>query len=294
MTPDLDKAAAFLTSHARVLDRRRFDLLFMDAGAADALAALDAYRNVDGGYGWGLEPDLRTPNSQPVAALHAFEVFEEAGVEAQQARQLCDWLGSVTLSDGGLPFALPAADPAGSAPFWVDADPGHSSLHMTCMLAGIAHRVGGHDPGVRNHPWLQTATEYSIGHIGELDRVGSAHEFSYVLQFLDAVYDELPNVPAELARLGKLLPADGTIPVGGGLADEALRPLDISPEPNGPLRNLFDVDLIAGELDRMADGQQDDGGWTVDFQSQSAAGALEWRGYATVHALTVLRAHDRL
>ena len=35
------------------------------------LAALDGYRNPDGGYGWGLEPDLRTPESQPGAALHA-------------------------------------------------------------------------------------------------------------------------------------------------------------------------------------------------------------------------------
>jgi hypothetical protein len=294
MTPDLDKAAAFLTSHARVLDRRRFDLLFMDGGAADALAALDAYRNVDGGYGWGLEPDLRTPDSQPVATLHAFEVFEEAGVEAQQARQLCDWLGSVSLADGGLPFALPARDLAGSAPFWDHADPHLSSLHMTCMLAGIAHRVGQHDPGVRDHPWLRTATDHSVRHIRDLDRVTGAHVFSYALQFLDAVHDEIPDAPAELARLGTLIPASGTIPVAGGLADEALRPLDISPRPNRPLHDLFDSDLVAAELDRLAAGQQDDGGWTVDFQSHSAAGALEWRGYATVYALSVLRAHDRL
>ena len=41
------------------------------------LAALDGHRNPDGGYGWGLEADLRSPESQPGAALHAFEVFEE-------------------------------------------------------------------------------------------------------------------------------------------------------------------------------------------------------------------------
>jgi hypothetical protein len=294
MTPDLDKAAAFLSTHARVLERRRFDLAFGHGIAKEAVAALDAYRNADGGYGWGLEPDLRTPDSQPVAALHAFEVFEEARLEAPQARQLCDWLGSVSLDDGGLPFALPVADSAGSAPFWVHADPHQSSLHMTCMLAGIAHRVGRHDPGVRDHPWLRTATEYSVRHIRKLDRVTGAHEFSYALQFLDALYDEVPDAATELGRLGALIPASGLIPVQGGLPDEALRLLDISPKPNRPLRELFDADLVAGELDRLAAGQQDDGGWTVDFRSHSAAGALEWRGYATVQALTVLRAHDRL
>jgi hypothetical protein len=32
-----------------------------------------------------------------------------------------------------------------------------------------------------------------------------------------------------------------------------------------------------------------DGGWSVDFQSYSPAAALEWRGYATVRALSILR-----
>jgi hypothetical protein len=294
MTADIDRAAAFLAGNARVLERRRFDMLFADGSASDALAALDAYRNADGGYGWGLEPDLRTPNSQPVAALHAFEIFEEVGTETEQARRLCDWLGSVTLADGGLPFALPATIPDGSAPFWVEVDPKASTLHMTCMLAGIAYRVGQHDRGVGDHPWLQIATEYSIREIRALDGSRGAHEFSFALQFLDAVHDAYPDAAAELRRLGKLVPASGTIPVSGGQPDEALRLLDLSPRPNRPLRELFDADVVAEALDRLAAGQQDDGGWTVDFLSTSAAGALEWRGYATVDALAVLQAHGRL
>jgi hypothetical protein len=41
-------------------------------------------------------------------------------------------------------------------------------------------------------------------------------------------------------------------------------------------------------------GQQDDGGWVVDFTACSPAAALDWRGYATVGALTVLRANGRV
>jgi hypothetical protein len=70
------------------------------------LAALDGYRNPDGGCGRGLEADLRSPESQPAAAGHAFEVFEDIAPEtAPQANALCDWLESVTQPDGGLPFA---------------------------------------------------------------------------------------------------------------------------------------------------------------------------------------------
>src|SRR5215218_3856722 len=87
---DLSAAAAFMAGHARVLDRRRFQLLMGDAYPSAVLAALDAYRNPDGGYGWALEADLRSTESQPGAALHAFEVLEElAPATAPQALALC-------------------------------------------------------------------------------------------------------------------------------------------------------------------------------------------------------------
>ena len=73
MTYDTERALDFLAGHGRQLDRRRAEMLLDGRGdVAGALAAaLDAYRNPDGGYGWGLEPDLRSPESQPGAALHA-------------------------------------------------------------------------------------------------------------------------------------------------------------------------------------------------------------------------------
>jgi hypothetical protein len=61
-----------------MLDRRRFGLLAGEKDASALLAAVEAYRNPDGGYGWGLEPDLRAPESQPGGALHAFEAIDEA------------------------------------------------------------------------------------------------------------------------------------------------------------------------------------------------------------------------
>jgi hypothetical protein len=75
--PDLDRILDFITSNARLLDRRRAELAVGDGDPEAALTVLAGYRNADGGFGWALEPDLRAPASQPVAALHAFEVLEE-------------------------------------------------------------------------------------------------------------------------------------------------------------------------------------------------------------------------
>jgi hypothetical protein len=294
MNVNLTNASAFMATHARLLDRRRLDLALGNGRPGEALSALAAYRNADGGYGSALEPDLRSASSQPVGALHAFEVFEEIGpATSPHATELCDWLASITLADGGLPFALPIADAAGCAPFWTQADPSTSSLHLTAAVAGIAQRVARHDQGVREHPWLARATGYCLRQIAALDKPGHALELLYALQFLDAVQEARPDTADELRRLGGFLPASGTMGVEGGLADEAVRPLDFSPRPGRPLRELFAAEVVAVELDRLAGAQQDDGGWTVDFASYSPAGALEWRGYATVRAVTILQAHQR-
>src|SRR5215510_9689645 len=105
---DVDVAAArrFLAAHARTLDRRRAEVLLDGEAGEGALGALEAYRNPDGGYGWGLEPDLRAPESQPGGALHAFEVFGEVTApDGGRARELCDWLATITRPDGGMAFA---------------------------------------------------------------------------------------------------------------------------------------------------------------------------------------------
>src|SRR5918999_2067267 len=116
---DLDHIHDFIASPARLLDRRRMELA-VGAGDADAaLAVLAGYRNPDGGFGWALEPDLRAPASQPVAALHAFEVFEEvAPLTSPLAADLLDWLDAIALPEGALPFALPGGGGAGPAPVW--------------------------------------------------------------------------------------------------------------------------------------------------------------------------------
>jgi hypothetical protein len=293
VTLDLAAAAGFLAGSGRLLDRRRFDLLFGDGdgdgGAASVLAAVDGYRNPDGGYGWGLEPDLRSRTSQPGGALHALEVFADvAPVISPRAVELCDWLAAVTLADGGLPFALPVPDLAACAPFWAGADASTSSLQITAVVAAAAHRVAAGDPGVAAHPWLARATAFCLTAI---DEPGPAHamELAFAVQFLDAASPSTPEAVTMLDRLRPQVPGDGLLHVTGGAEDEFMRPLDFAPSPGGPARTLFAPGVVEAELERLAAAQQPDGGWLVDFDSYSPAAALEWRGHRTVGALCLLR-----
>lgn len=299
MSFDLDTARTFMTTHARLLDRHRFDLVVGRGDPERALAALSGHRNPDGGYGWGIEPDLRATSSQPAGALHAFEAMEDAasaggappGALSSQAAGLCDWLGSVSFPDGGLPFALPVDDPTGCAPLWTDADTTSTSLHITSAVAAGAHRLARHEPAVARHPWLARVTDYCLDRIAATERPQHVLELRYVLWFLDAVADHRPEAVGHLERLAAAIPPSGSVHVEGGKPDEMVRPLDFSPRPDRPLRARLAPEAVAADLDRLAGEQQDDGGWDVDWVSWSPAAALEWRGWATVRAVTILVAN---
>jgi hypothetical protein len=292
---DLEAAATFMATHARLLDRRRFDLAVNGAPPDGVLAALAAYRNPDGGFGWALEPDLRSPTSQPAGAFPAFDVFEEIAPETTPlTTELCDWLSSVTLPDGGLPFSLAGAATPGTSPWWAGADTTTSSLQITSGICGSAHRVRAHDANLGDHPWLQGATDYSMRAASAMEKPGGTLEFRFLLQFLDAAADVAPEAARELERLAKFIPASGEMPVQGGLEDEKLTPLDFAPAPGRPLHRLLPAEAIEKDLDRLAEAQRDDGGWDVDWAISSPAAELEWRGAATVGAVRVLRAYGRI
>lgn len=294
MSTTIESAVAFMACHARTVDRRRLHFLLGDDDAAGALDALDAHRNADGGYGWAIEPDLRSPESQPAGAMHAFEVMADvAPTITPRATELCNWLADHSIDNAGLPFALALRNAAGSAPWWKDPDTKTPSLHITTAVVAKALDVARHDDAVADHPWLAAATAWCLAQIRELTDPTS-HELLFSMQLLDAATDSQRDADSLLDRLGRHLPADGVLPVTGGIEGEVFHPLDFAPRPDRPIRRFFSDSVIAADLDRLAAGQRGDGGWEVNFNSASPIGALEWRGYATVAAITVLRANARL
>ncbi|MCQ0021359.1 hypothetical protein [Actinomadura madurae] len=149
-------------------------------------------------------------------------------------------------------------------------------------MAATAQRVAVHDKAVAAHPWLERATRYCLDALRAKDEL-HALELAFALWLADAVEDT-----EAIDLLGRHIPGSGLVHVQGGQEDEMMRPLDFAPYPGRPVRRLFTDDLIAAELRRLDEEQQDDGGWRVDFVSYSPAAELEWRGYATVKAVSIL------
>ena len=277
----VDHAAAetFIWSSARLVDRHRYAMLFLDASADPVLAALSAYRNVDGGFGHALEPDLRCPGSQPAATLYALEMLHEAGrFDSDLARGAQAWTASIAAPDGGIPFALPGFEPYPHAPWW---SPGPPSSFLTFALAAALHAGG-----VTGDEWLDRATEWSWGRIEDAAEP-SGYWLKYACAFLDAVPDE-DRARAAIASLrSRIDPA--TLAPAGGAEGETLRPLDLSPRPASRTRALFTEAAIEAHLDQVESEQHEDGGWMFDWRAWSPAQTSAWRGIITIRALTWLR-----
>jgi hypothetical protein len=277
----VDHAAAetFIWSTARLVDRHRYAMLFLDGSAEPVLAALGGYRNPDGGFGHALEPDLRCPGSQPAATLYALEMLHEAErFDSDLVLGARAWIASIAAPDGGIPFALPGFEPYPHAPWWSQGPP---SSFLTFGLAAALHAGG-----VAGDEWLDRATEWNWRRIEEPTEP-SGYWLKYACAFLDAVPDE-DRARAAIASLrprvdpAALAPADGA-------EGETLRPLDLSPRPGRPSRELFTEAAIQAHLDLVEAEQQEDGGWMFDWLAWSPAQTTAWRGIVTILALRWLR-----
>ena len=99
-------ARDFIYAEARLLEQRLFATLFEAAPASGVLAALSGFRNDDGGFGHGLEPDKRCPASLPVDVELALSVLDIAGIEDERLLMgACNYLASVAGPDGGVALA---------------------------------------------------------------------------------------------------------------------------------------------------------------------------------------------
>ncbi|HEY1687531.1 MAG TPA: hypothetical protein VGF95_01570 [Solirubrobacteraceae bacterium] len=282
MPIDLQAAESFLWRNARLLDRHRYALLFGDGAAEQVIEALRGYRNDDGGFGHALDPDLRCPASQPPPTLYALETLIEVGAaDGELARGARAWIASIAEADGGIPFVTPGLAGYPHAP-WFTPQPGS---FLTFAFAAVLHAGGVTDA------WLTQATAWCWRAIETSEQPGG-YWLKYACAFLDATPDR-ERAKAGVASLAKRVDPAAVAPVGG-VEGETLRPLDLSPKPEGRSRRLVDQNAIEAHLDAVEVAQQDDGGWMFDWLSWSPAQTSEWRGNVTIRALTWLRDNGRL
>jgi len=280
----------FIYREGRLLERRLLATRFEGAPAAGVLDALRGYRNDDGGFGHGLEPDKRCPASLPIDVETALQAMVTAGItDRAMVLAACDFLAEVAAGagqDGAVPLAFPVIESYPRAGHWTEWTYA-PALNPTAGLAGLCLRLGA------EHPWVTAASAWCWEQIDGAVLPADAHSLSEVLVFL-AHCPERDRAEAAATRVrdrlddAEMFLADPDAPGYG------LTPLSFAPDAGSPWRVLFSQEMIEAHLERMLGDQQADGGWPISWEPPGEAARLEWRGIVTLAALRTLASYGRL
>ena len=245
--------------------------------------AVAAYRNADGGFGHGLEPDGRTPGTQPAATEQALRILDQADAwDEELARGACDQLQAAAPAEGGAVFVDDNVEGWPHAPWWQPAE-GFSLISTGQILGSLlgprhAPRVGG--PGVRADVGAHRVAR-GARPIRPLRRAALPRSRAR------------PRARAPTRSSAWSGPIREVVTLDPEATGEVHGPLGFAPHPDSIARPLFDAATIAAHLDHLAAGQQPDGGWTFNFPAWSPAQEADWRGSVTVDALDTLRRNER-
>lgn len=284
MSQVFSRARDFILRNARLLDRQLFACLFEGGSRQAVIQALLAYRNPDGGFGNGLEPDVRCPDSQPIPQEVALQILAMIGAfDHPCVLQACDFLQSITTPEGGVPFALPAILKYPHSPWMSTVPTPPASINPTGSLAALllAHGV--------QHPWLESAIPFCWRDI-EISDTTEFHDLLPMIAFLQHAPDR-QRARLEFERLRRRIVEKQLVCLDPKAAGYVHPPLDWAPTPQHWGRELFGDAVVQADLDRLLASQQPDGGWNITWPPLSPTVELEWRGWRTVQALAMLKAY---
>lgn len=285
MSDRLEKARDFILRNARLLERRRFEVLFEGGSNASVVQALAPYQNRDGGFGAALEPDKRVPDSQPQDVEIAFHILDEVdALSGDLVRRACDWLDSVTTADGGVPYALPSVNDYPHTFWWAvkETEP-PANLNPTAAILGLLLKHG------VDHPWVARAAGFCWRAI-EATETTEFHDLIPMITFLEHAPDDA-RAGRELDRIAARIGRPGVVEMDPDAQGYLMKPLDWAPTPASFCRKLFSDAVIAAHLEALAKRQEADGGWPISWDAVGPGALQEWRGMRTIAALQTLRAY---
>jgi len=295
------RAKSFLTASARPLERALFECAFEDGRVAAALDALDGFRNDDGGFGHGLEPDLWLPASSVLCTSEALQILHELEVSRDHefVTAAVDWL--VAAFDPQLAawrHVSQEAERHPHAPHW------KWELHAdgTRWPVGVLPRAE-----VLSHLWrstdrvprdlLEDQTRRLVADFAVCESLGadSIARCETFVRTLEAPRAARQAVARRMLEAGCAIASRDPQEWSGYTA----KPLKLAPSPDCVLAEPLAQD-IQRNLDWEIAHQQADGSWAPNwswegtFAEEWAVAERWWRGELTWKSLRSLRAYGRI
>ncbi len=260
------KAANFIVDNGNRLQVARFHHHFDRPDAATVIDALTDYQNPDGGFGHGLELDLRSEHSSVICTTVACQVLAElaepvspkadpCGKQQQMLTRALDYLDA-SRRGHSWPLVTERNNDAPHAPWWTwqnEAAPGFSP-NADAELIALYLRANRDAPGCGTAALLDQAVTYLANH--ELEQ----HELlCYLRLFHEPALPEgfraklLPYLIQQTFLLVQIDPVDWE--------EYGLTPVDVVTCPESPLAEFFG-DALDSDFNYRIATQGEDGAWS--------------------------------
>ena len=276
-----------------MIERRLFEFHFENRNKDGVFHAVYAYRNPDGGFGHGMEPDTASPESQPLFSIMALETLDEIGCLNKEIilDDFMPYFESITTDKGGIPWMLrpksnyPCAEHFKTVKEW-------AALSTTAPLLGILEKYQ------IDIPWMQKAEEFVWG---EFERIKERHVFCHLcvprwLTFLTNTKSS-DKAQGTIKNLKNWILTDGVIckdksDEGWGLYGKP-HSLNYAQSTESILYSLFDKETVESDLNELIKRQKEDGRWDT-WYGISEGTKLEWAGIQTLWTLKTLKNYRRI
>lgn len=297
-----EAARAFILERARPLEQALYRHFFEGADASTVLDALAAYQNADGGFGHGIEPDVRTPASSAIATSVALQTLRDTHTPATHPiveRAIAYLLATYDAAREVWPIIPPEANNAPHAPWWTWSEA--LAENWSGFRANPRAEIVGYlyDYAALVPQELRARlTDAVVEHAEALPDEMEMHDLFCYLRLVETrtLSDTARNRLRE--RLSRAIRATVVVDeeAWGGYG---LMPLSVAPSPDAPFASAL-REAVERNLDYEIGQQTDDGSWSPawswgdDHPEAWAAARVEWQGVLTLKTLRSLQAWGRM
>lgn len=294
------RAQNFLETQARPLELAQFRFHFRAASAGPVLAALASHQNEDGGFGHGLEPDFRAPESSALCTSIAFQILRSLQVppETKLLTRGLDYLvQTVDRDNAHWPIIPRSATPSPHAPWWdrkgSENEPEAFSLNPTAEILGYLYNYADRIPD----DLIPLISQRVLDEISGLESI-EMHDLLCCLRLL-----RTKALPADLKdtlvqKLSQLI--DGAVNwQPDAWSGYSLRPLQVIDSPDSTLIRDREEAVVANLAYEIAE-QNQEGAWTPTwdwgdtFPEAWEVARREWSGVLTLDRLLLLQRFQRI
>jgi hypothetical protein len=286
------QATEFIKAHGRPLERALYAVTFEGERAEAAIDELAHFQNADGGFGHGLEPDIRLPGSSVIATTVAFQRLRDLRVAQDHplvSRACAYLLQKYEAAQMNWPNIPTTVDDAPHAPWWQPTgDLSENLANPRAEILGYWYEYPSHVPDDLRQSLTNSVMAHLTAHPDQMEM----HDLLCYLRLW-----QTPGLPDALtaAMRDKLtrialhtVERDPAAWRGYGL-----QPIAVASTPRAPLAATFAADLPANlaflvEQLEASGYLQPAWSWGDLWPEAWAQAQREWSGVLTLNALKTL------